>query len=63
MAQPSHPQKESPGGGNPASPLQTKPQGAGFQEGEVHLQETEPGQSESPWEAIWERGSQEERLG
>lgn len=50
-------------GENPTAPLQTKPQGTGFQEGEVHLQETEAGQSESPWEATWEKGFQEERLG
>lgn len=30
--------------GNPTSPLQSKPQGSGFQEGEIHLQETEAGQ-------------------
>lgn len=35
-------------GEKPTSPLQTKPQGAGFQEGKVHLQETEPGQRENP---------------
>lgn len=37
-----HPEK------NPNQLFQTKPQSAGFQEGEVHLQETESGQGESP---------------
>ena len=35
-------------GQKPTSPLQTKPQGAGFQERKVHLQETEPGQRKNP---------------
>lgn len=34
--------------GNPTSPLQSKPQGIGLQERDIHLQETEPGQSGSP---------------
>lgn len=35
-------------GEKPTSPLQTKPQGAVFQEGKVHLQETKLGQHENP---------------